>query len=107
MGRQGLGTGGWGLGKSWGQLELFVVENCNFSRHADVSQAVGAIAGDFEIDADIAAGVLDGLQVEAGQHQTIGHVLGLEASEIDVLLKPGPGDEHGKSDRISNLRFEI
>ena len=57
-----------------------VEQHGRFAGDADVSQAIGPVAGHFQVDAEIAADVLGRFVVEPRHHQPVGQLLGLRSS---------------------------
>ena len=72
----------------------FVVKaNTDFTSDPDVPQAVRSIAGDFQIDRQIVADLLDAFEVQPGHHELICHFR-RRCSRLDIFQQPVPTDDH-------------
>ena len=80
------------------QRERPIEQHGRLARDTDMAQAVGPIAGHFQVDGEVAAVGLGRLVVEPGHHQPLGELIGGHV-EFDVLAEPIPGDEHGLANR--------
>jgi hypothetical protein len=64
--------------------------------NAQVPQAVGPVAGHFQVDRQIAADLFGALVIQPGHHQPA-FQLGGRHVEQHVFFQPVPGDDHGNT----------
>lgn len=80
--------------------EYLLEEDGDFAGDADMSEAIRAVAGDFEIDGDIGAGeafgyVMEFFEVEPGECESVGE-FGGGVRQADVVGEPVAAGDHGR-----------
>ena len=68
-------------------------EHTHLARDANVPEAIGAIAGHFDVDGRVVADRLVALEVQTGHREAVGQLVDRHF-EVDVFLEPIPTDNH-------------
>jgi hypothetical protein len=71
------------------EFQRQAIEHRRFAGDADVPQAIGPVAGHFQVDGKVVAQRLGRFVIEAGHHQPVGRFRGSDG-ERDMLLEPVP-----------------
>ena len=68
-----------------------IPQHSDFPRHADVAQAVGAVAGDLQIELQVITDGLCTFVIQPGHGEPLGQFV-VRHVQGDVVFEPVPGD---------------